>query len=402
MLGAIARGLSQITNLAPGADVAATVACFRALGVSIREVGPGAIAIDGRGWPGLRAAEHVLDAANSGTTLRLMSGLLAGRPFQTTISGDSSLRRRPMARVIEPLTHMGATIEADGGKAPLTIHGTRLTGINWRPPVASAQIKSALMFAGLSASGTTSVIEVQPTRDHSELAFPCFGLAVDVDADGLTVRVAGGQEAEAPHVAHLQVPGDPSTAAVWATAASALPGSTIVLRNVCLNPRRTGFISALTALGAEVSVNETHRSGGEAVGTLEISHRGHGSLTIGAADVPDLIDELPILAARAALGGELSVSGASELRVKESDRITALVSGLQALGVDADEHPDGFHVRGNRRPTGGIADAAHDHRLVMAFTIVGLGASGSTTITGAEAVAVSYPSFAADLALLTS
>ena len=400
MLGAIARGVTKITNLAPGADAAATIACFRALGVLIDQTAPNAIEIDGRGWAGLRVADASLDAANSGTTLRLMSGILAGRPLQVTMTGDESLRRRPMARVIEPLSRMGARIESDSGRAPLVIRGGGLEGIDWRPPVASAQIKSALMFAGLSATGTTRVTEVQATRDHSELAFPAFGLTAH--CDGLEIAVPGGQEASAASADALAVPGDPSTAAVWAAVAAALPGSSVTLLNVCLNPRRLGFVSALAELGASIEITETHRSGGERVGMLTVSHGGHGSLTLGAPDVPDLIDELPILAARAALGSELSVSGASELRVKESDRITALVSGLRALGVDAVELPDGFHVKGHRIPTGGVVDAAHDHRLVMAFALVGLGASGRTKITGADAVAVSYPSFARDLARLTS
>ena len=398
MLGAIARGATRITNLAPGADVAATIACFKALGVDVDQTARDGITIDGRGWSGLREATSVLDVANSGTTLRLISGLLAGRPLRTTLTGDASIRRRPMARIIEPLKAMGAAIESVSGTAPRVIRGGDLHGIDWQPPVASAQIKSALMLAGLSADGTTTVTEIQATRDHSERAFPAFGLTATVD--GRRVSVAGGQEATAATI--LEVPGDPSTAAVWATVAAALPGSSVILRNVCLNPRRLGFVGALRALGASVELNETHQSGGEDVGTITVTHSGHGSLTLGSSEVPDLIDELPILAARAALGGELSVSGAAELRVKESDRITALVSGLRSLGVDADERPDGFFVRGHKPPAGGIVDASHDHRLVMAFTLVGLGASGRTTITGADAVAVSYPAFTRDLATLSS
>jgi 3-phosphoshikimate 1-carboxyvinyltransferase len=331
--------------------------------------------------------------------MRLLAGLVAGRPFRTTIVGDESLQGRPMARVIAPLEAMGARINATNGRAPLVIEGGNLHGVTWTPTVPSAQVKSALMLAGLSASGDTTIQETQPTRDHSERAFPAFGLAVRIDAHG--VHVPGGQEARAPSQA-LAVPGDPSSAAVWAAAAAALPGSSVDLQGVLLSPRRLGFVRALQRLGAEISITEMAEVAGERVGSLRVSHGSHAHCTITAEEVPDLIDELPVLAARAALGGSLDVTGAAELRVKESDRITALVRGLRALGVTADERPDGFVIDGSRRPAGGTADAAGDHRLVMAFAIVGLGATGPTTILGADAVAVSYPDFARDLAGLVS
>ena len=352
--------------------------------------------------PSLSEPSGILDANNSGTTLRLTTGLVAGRPFRTALTGDESLRRRPMARVITPLEAMGARIHSSGGRAPLTIEGGPLTGIRWQPAVPSAQVKSALMLAALSASGETTIVESLPTRDHTEVAFPAFGLTVQVD--GNEIRVPGGQEPTAPSQP-LAVPGDPSSAAVWAAAAAARPGSTVRIDDVLLNPRRLGFVRALRAMGADITLTETNVVAGERVGSIEIRHAAHAAAVIGPADVPDLIDELPVLAARAALGGSLEVSGAAELRVKESDRITALVRGLTALGVDAQERPDGFVIHGSddsRRPTGGSVDAAGDHRLVMAFAIVGLGATGPTTIHGADAVAVSYPGFARDLAALTS
>jgi 3-phosphoshikimate 1-carboxyvinyltransferase len=403
ILGAIAAGRTSLTNLAPGADVASTADIFRALHVSITRVGPGAVHIDGRGWAGLREPLTVLDAGNSGTTLRLLTGLLAGGPFRAEMTGDASLRRRPMRRVIDPLTAMGASIESEGGRAPLRIDGRPLRGFDYTLPVPSAQVKSALMLAGLRASGSTRVIEPQATRDHSERAFPLFGLAVETERG--SIAVAGGQEATAPAASELAVPGDPSTAAIWAAAAAGLPGSSVTLTDVCLNPRRTGFLRALERMGARVEV-ELQRGGfdaasAEPTGTIRISHGGHASVVIAPDEVPDLIDELPVLAARAALGGSLEVTGASELRVKESDRISALVQGFRALGVAAEERPDGFVVTSARRPTGGTVDAALDHRLVMAFTIVALGATGPTTITGADAVAISYPAFARDLAALT-
>jgi 3-phosphoshikimate 1-carboxyvinyltransferase len=393
MLGAIASGRTTIAGLSTGADVAATADCFRALGVRITPA-DGTMTVDGHGRRGLRPSATPLDAVNSGTTMRLIAGILAGCPFQSIVTGDASLRRRPMRRIIDPLTAMGARIASDDGRAPLVIDGGTLAPIDWAPPVPSAQIKSAVMLAGLAASGTTTVREAVRTRDHTERAFPAFGLRLERDAT--SVRVPGPQEAIAPQTA-LAVPGDPSSAAVWAAAAAALPGSRVELRGVCLNPGRIGFLAALERLGARVAVRQEAESGGEPIGTIVVEHQGQGETVIGGDEVPGLIDELPVLAARAALGARLEVSGASELRVKESDRITALVSGFRALGVVADERPDGFVIDGARRPSGGQADAALDHRLVMAFAIVALGAAGPTTITGADVVAVSYPGFAADL-----
>ena len=399
MLGAISRGKTSITGLAPGADVAATMAAFRGLGVVVTATGPNAVRIDGSGWAGLKSPNGTLDAQNSGTTLRLMTGLLAGRPLSVSMTGDDSLKRRPMSRVVTPLEAMGARIETTNGRAPIAIHGGGLSGIEWQPPNPSAQVKSALMLAGLSASGVTTVVEPLETRDHSERAFPLFGLGAHVKSG--RISVAGGQEAVAPS-AILEVPGDPSSAAVWAAAAAALPGSSVRIDHVLLNPRRIGFINALRQMGADITVSASDERQNEVVGSVEVRHGSHGTCVIGEHAVPDLIDELPVLAARAALGGRLEVSGAGELRVKESDRISALVRGFHALGVDAEERPDGFVIDGSRRPTGGTVDAADDHRLVMAFTLVGLGATGSTLIHGADVVAVSYPDFARDLAALTA
>jgi 3-phosphoshikimate 1-carboxyvinyltransferase len=398
MLGAVARGVTDVTHLAPGADVASSIACMRALGATVETTGPGAVRIHGLGRRGLKSPRAPLDAGNSGTTMRLLAGLVAGHRFRCTLEGDESLSRRPMRRVIDPLTAMGARIGSNDGRAPLEIDGGDLTAIAWTPPVPSAQIKSAVLLAGLHAQGTTSVHEPLPTRDHTERMLRAFGLAVS--SNGHSCSIAGGQEALAPPGTHV-VPGDPSSAAVWAAAAAALPGSRVRLEGVCLNPYRLGFVRALEQLGASVELRPEQDEAGEIVGSVTVSHGSHQDAKIEAADVPSLIDELPVLAARAALGGHLEVTGAGELRVKESDRITALVTGFQALGVDARELPDGFVIDGSRRPTGGTADAASDHRLVMAFTLVGLGASGPTVVTGADVVAVSYPAFEIDLAALT-
>jgi 3-phosphoshikimate 1-carboxyvinyltransferase len=423
LLGAVARGarsgagsggggagggagggdVTTATHLAPGADVAATIACVRALGAEIEATGPDAIRVRGLGRRGLRSPSRELDAANSGTTMRLLAGLVAGHPFRTTLSGDASLRRRPMRRVIDPLTAMGARIASSDGRAPLVIDGGDLTSIAWRTEVASAQVKSAVLLAGLHARGTTSVEEPIPTRDHTERAFRAFGLDISVSAVGgptCSISVEGGQEARPP-LRPLRVPGDPSSAAVWAAAAAALPGSAVRIERVCLNPHRLGFARALERMGATVEVQVEDEEAGEAVGSIRVSHADHRATSIDPADVPSLIDELPVLAARAALGAGLEVTGAGELRVKESDRITALVAGLCALGVDARERPDGFIIDGRRQPRGGTADANGDHRLVMAFAIVALGASGPSIVTGADVVGVSYPSFGEDLTRLT-
>ena len=396
MLGAIARGRTSIVGLAPGADVASTAACLRTLGVHVMHGGDAAMDVAGSGWAGFQASAASLDAGNSGTSMRLLAGLVAGRPFRTVITGDASLSRRPMRRVLAPLSAMGARVTDSDGHAPISIEGGSLAGIAWDSPVPSAQVKSAIMLAALSASGTTVVTEPLRTRDHTERAFPAFGLSCETA--GMTISVPGSQQATAPREV-LRVPGDPSSAAVWAAAAAGLGGS-VRLENVCLNPRRIGFVRVLERMGARITIDEQRLVAGEPVGSLQIAHGAHLDAVITPEEVPDLVDELPVLAARAALGGSLSVSGASELRVKESDRITALVAGLRALGVEADERPDGFVVRGGVRPGGGTADAAGDHRLVMAFTVAALGARGPSRIEDAGAVAVSYPDFARDLARL--
>ena len=398
LLSALAQGRSVIAHLSSGADAAATMSCMRALGVDVIREGPDQVAVTGRGYLGWTPPRAPLDAMNSGTTMRLLAGLLAAHPFRSTLIGDASLQRRPMGRVIDPLAAMGARVGSHDGRAPLTIDGGALHGIHWTPPVPSAQIKSAVLLAGLHASGETEVTEPAATRDHTERALRLFGLTCEVE--GLAVRVAGGQRAT-PARAVLRVPGDPSSAAVWAAAATAIPGSSIRVHGVALNPHRLGFLAALTRLGAQVSVTQDSLEGAEPVGTIMVTYGDRRDTTIEAAEVPGLIDELPILAACAAAGRRLEVSGASELRVKESDRITALVTGLRALGVSADERPDGFVIDGRAQATGGRADAVGDHRLVMAFALVGLGASGPTLIDSADSVAVSYPTFARDLRQLT-
>lgn len=322
--------------------------------------------------------------------MRLLAGIVAGRPFASTMIGDASLSRRPMRRVIEPLELMGARIEATDGRPPLIIHGAKLHAIQYRPSVPSAQVKSAVLLAGLGADGVTSVSEPAQTRNHTELAFTTFG--VDVSVDGLTVSVAGGQPLDAQT---LTVPGDFSSAAFWMVAAAAHPGSRVEIDDVGLNPTRTALIDVLRRFGARVTVRSSGVSAGEPRGSIVVEGDRTGAIDIAPDEVPGLIDELPAIAALAAHGGEVRVRGAGELRVKESDRIAALVAGFRALGVDADEQPDGFTIGGRRSgsPAGGVAEARGDHRMAMAFAIAALAATGPSTINGADVVGISYPGF---------
>ncbi|MBZ5559592.1 MAG: 3-phosphoshikimate 1-carboxyvinyltransferase [Acidobacteriia bacterium] len=392
LLAALADGRSSFTNFAPGADCRSTLACLRHLGVEITEGPARAVVVVGRGFGQLRSPDGPLDAGNSGTTLRLLAGVLAGHAFTSTLVGDASLSRRPMRRVIAPLERMGARIEATDGHPPLVVHGGPLRAIEHRPETPSAQVKSAVLLAGLHADGTTTVVEPAATRDHTERALRAFGGTVGVD--GLAVSVSGGQRLSAQT---LTIPGDFSSAAFWLVAAAALPGSHVIVEDVGLNPSRSALLDVLRRFGARVQVDVTATEAGEPRGVVTVEHDRTGSLEIAPIEVPGLIDELPAIAALAAHGGEVSVRGASELRVKESDRIAALVAGLRALGIDADERADGFVVRGPAsgmgRPRGGVADARGDHRMAMAFAIAALGAETPSRIDGADAVGISYPGF---------
>jgi 3-phosphoshikimate 1-carboxyvinyltransferase len=323
----------------------------------------------------------------------MLAGVVAAHPFVSTLVGDRSLSRRPMRRIIGPLSMMGAHIEAAGGdRPPLTIHGSDLEGINFMADVPSAQVKSAVLLAGLQAEGRCQVTELTPTRDHTERALTAFG--VTVGRAGHTVSVNGGQRLQP---VNARVPGDISSAAFPAVAAAALAGSDITIDGVGLNPTRTALLKVLQRFGVRVEVEQTDVWQGEPVGRIRVIPQDLGFVELGADIVPSVIDELPVLAVLATAEGELRVTGASELRVKESDRIAALVAGLRALGADADELPDGFHVRSRGRLTGGLVHAHGDHRLVMAFAIAGLTAAAPVTIEGADAAAVSYPSFFEDL-----
>ena len=376
-----------------GGDCASTLACLRGLGVAVERTGQDAdglqLAVTGRGLRRLLPPSAVLDAGNSGSTMRMLAGILAAQPFKTVITGDESLQRRPMRRVIVPLERMGARIESLDGRPPLVIHGAAdLQPLDFTPEVPSAQVKSAVLLAGLHAPGITRVQETLPTRDNTERALEAFGVQVNREAHA--VAVAGGQRLTAQA---LDVPGDISSAAFWMCAAASLSGSEIVITHVGLNPTRTGIIDVLRRFGADVMIEEDGTRRGEPMGTIVVRHRGVGSVVIAPDEVPGVIDELPVLAALATHGGELLVTGAAELRVKESDRISALADGFRKMGAAIDELPDGFHVDGRHRLRGGDVHARNDHRLAMAFAVAALGATGPTTIEDAGAAAVSYPAF---------
>ena len=407
LLAALAEGQSELTNFAPGADCRSTLTCLERLGIDLTIRSGGSVTLLGRGVGRLSSPAGPLDAGNSGTTMRLMTGILAGHLFSSRFVGDASLSSRPMRRVIQPLERMGARIDSIDGHAPLDVHGARLHAIRHQPDVPSAQVKSAVLLAGLHAEGVTSVAEPAATRDHTERALTAFGGTVSVN--GLTVAVSGAQRLGGRR---LSVPGDFSSAAFWLVAAAAIPGSRIEIDQVGLNPSRTALLDVLRRFGARVEVETTAADGGEPQGTVSVAHDQVRPIEIGPGEIPGLIDELPAIAALAAHGGHVVVSGAAELRVKETDRIAALVAGFRAIGLDADERPDGFVVAGgasgragkgsrDRPRGGGVADARGDHRMAMAFAIAALAADTPTTIDGAGVVVISYPGFFETLAQLT-
>jgi 3-phosphoshikimate 1-carboxyvinyltransferase len=395
LVAAFADGPSTLLNYAPGADCRSTLACLRGLGLDVQEHADGSATVVGRGLNGFRSPSGPLDAGNSGTTMRMLAGILAGQTFPSVLVGDESLSKRPMRRVIEPLSQMGGRIIATDGHAPLRIQGAPLRAISFEPSVPSAQVKSAVLFAGLYAEGDTSVVQPAETRDHTERALQAFGISVDVH--GRTVTIRGGQHAFPQTVA---IPGDFSSAAFWLVAAAALPGSRIEIDNLGLNPTRTALLGVLRRFGAHVIVEEAGTAAGEPHGRVVVEADRAGDVSIAPEEVPGLIDELPAIAALAAHGGSVTVRGARELRVKESDRIETLVAGFRALGITADELEDGFTIHGSGQPAGGVADARGDHRMAMSFAIAALSGRTPSTIDGADSVAISYPAFFDTLARL--
>jgi len=404
LLASIARGASRITGFASSADCRATVDCIRKLGIVVHEDPVSGLVIHGEGLFGYRPEQSIvhLDAGNSGSTIRMLSGLLAGQRFTSVITGDASLRRRPMARIIEPLGLMGARIEATAANlAPLTIHGRNLQSINYASPVASAQVKTCVLFAGLLAEGSTVVSEPAVSRNHTELMLREFGATVDDSKLG-TVSVDGLRELTP---LDYRVPGDLSSAAFFIAAASVLPDSSLVLREVNLNPTRTAFVDVLKELGANVITGDDRAQHGELVGDIVVSSARlrsarRGTLLSGAI-IPNLIDEVPILAVVATqVEGRVEIRDARELRIKESDRIRTVAEGIRSLGGEIEEFEDGFAINGPQKLRGGRVKTAGDHRIAMAFAIAGLIAEGTTEIIDADCASVSFPEFYDSLAML--
>lgn len=393
MLAAIADGESRIYNYSTGADCQSTLDCLAALGVSwefVHEEGRRVLVVRGKGLHGLQTPTQTLDAGNSGSTMRMLSGILAAQPFTTRITGDESLRKRPMRRIMTPLREMGARIEAIGGQLPpLEIHGGPLHAIDYQVPVASAQVKSCVLLAGLYAGGETIVHEPLSTRDHTEVALRELG--ADIAVEPGTIRIRGGS---ALHSKPLAVPGDLSSAAFFLIAALIVPGSNLVLPNVGLNPTRTALLDVLSAMGAHIKIPHIEQINGELIGTLEIrSGRVRGGIIEGATTAA-VIDEIPALAILGALSEEgLIVRNAAELRVKETDRIESIALNLRRMGASVETREDGFEVPGRQQFRAAAILSGGDHRIAMAFSIAALVADEASLIEDAEAASVSYPEF---------
>ena len=386
ILGALATGTSEIEGALDADDCRSTANALAALGARIRASGE-RMQVTGAH---LHAPVAALDLGNSGTGLRLLTGLLAGQSFRATLTGDDSLRRRPMRRVAEPLELMGARIETTDGYAPVTVTGAALHGIDYTLPVASAQVKSAILIAGLQARGTTRVCEPARSRDHTERMLPALGCVPEIGGDEVCVR--GPVQLRA---ARLRVPGDFSSAAFLIVAATLIPGSTLEIRDVGLNPTRTGLLEVLRAMGARIEPCNVREENGEPIGDLRVQSAPLRGIEVDPSIVPRAIDELPVLFVAAATArGRTRVRGAAELRVKESDRIAAMASGLRALGIEAVEHPDGMEVEGGSL-SGGAVSSHGDHRVAMAFAVAGQAARAPVRIRDTANVATSFPGFAA-------
>ncbi len=389
MLAALANGRGEITGFLPGEDCLSTMKAFQQLGIPIERTGETTVIIEGKRGH-FTAPSGDIDCGNSGTTMRLMCGILAAQPFRSRLVGDASLSKRPMKRVIDPLTQMGAKITAEGehGSAPLVIEGGPLQGIEYTSPVASAQVKSAVLLAGLFAKGTTTVTEPVLSRDHTERMLAWH--LVCPERNGLAVSVSGGQTLESRDFA---VPGDISSAAFWLVAAAAQPGSHLLIKNVGLNPARTGVLAVLIRMGAHVS-EIVENAECEPSGTVEVRGTKLRATTIGGAEIPNVIDELPILAVAAALAaGRTIIRDAHELRVKETDRIAAVAKNLRAFGVQVDEKEDGMEIEGGAKLRGAAVESFGDHRIAMASAILATFADGTSHIRDTACVDTSYPGF---------
>jgi len=392
MLAGIAEGTSRLENYSTGADCASTLACMRSLGVPWEGKDGNAIEVQGRGLS-LAPPTAALDCGNSGSTMRMLSGIVAGQKFTSEMVGDESLSRRPMARVITPLTSMGAQIESQAGRPPLRITGAALKAIDYTMPVASAQVKSCLLFAGLFADGETRIEESLRTRDHGELALRAFGAKIDHKSNGTEniVRIRGDQRLRG---IKARIPGDLSSAAFFLCAAALFPGSQLNVPGLLMNPTRARLLDVLMQIGLRITVTQLDEIHGELVGSLQVEGGSLTQATIAGADSAALIDEIPVLAAIAPYTERgIEVRDANELRVKESDRIAAVATNLRLMGAQVEEREDGLTIPGGQTLHGAELDSFGDHRIAMAFAVAALRAHGETVIRGAEAAAISYPAF---------
>ncbi|SFC25198.1 MULTISPECIES: 3-phosphoshikimate 1-carboxyvinyltransferase [Bacillaceae] len=390
MFGSLAKGTTKITNFLLGEDCLSTIACFRKLGVQI-EVSEDEVVVYGKGIEGLKEAHEVLDVGNSGTTARLMMGILSGLPFHSVIIGDESIGKRPMKRVTKPLKMMGTSIDGreDATYTPISIRGGSLNSISYASPVSSAQVKSSILLAGLFANGTTTVTEPEKSRDHTERMLKAFGCELVVD--GNKVSINGNQELTATDVI---VPGDISSAAFFLVAGSIVPNSEILLKNVGVNPTRTGILTVLERMGANITLEDEKVVNGEPIANIRVKSSNLKATVIGGAEIPTCIDELPILALAAALAdGETIIKDAEELRVKETDRIQTVVTELTNLGVSIEATKDGMIIQGNSSLIGANVNSHGDHRMGMMLSIAALLAKGDTIIENTECIAVSFPNF---------
>ncbi|MEK6301155.1 MAG: 3-phosphoshikimate 1-carboxyvinyltransferase [Acidobacteriota bacterium] len=403
LVAAIADGASRIGGFSSSADCQTTLECIERLGIKL-ERSPEALIVHGKGLFGFQPAKRpvLLQAGNSGSTIRMLSGLLAGQRFESEIDGDKSLRRRPMTRIIDPLTWMGARVQATNGNPPLRILGQRLRGITYRSPVASAQVKSCVLLAGLLAEGITTLTEPALSRNHTELMLKEFGARIETKPENAWSVEGGGRL----NPIDYQVPGDVSSAAFLIAAAVALPDSKVVLRGVGLNPTRTAFLDVLLELGASVTTHNLEVRHGEPVGDIHAAstelRTPSRKMTLSGGVIANIIDEVPILAVLATkVAGRIEVRDARELRVKESDRIRTIVDGIRSMGGEIEEFEDGFAISGPQRLRGGTVESAGDHRIAMAFAVAGLLAEGTTQILDADCASVSFPYFYESLASLT-
>ena len=399
MFGALAKGTTSITNFLKGADCLSTISCFEKMGIEIEQL-PSEILIHGKGLHGLKAPETVLDAGNSGTTTRLLSGILAGQSFSTTLTGDASIQKRPMTRIITPLSQMGGQIESTSGNgcAPLKITGHSLKPIHYLSPVSSAQVKSCGLLAGMYADGITKVTEPYLSRNHSELMLSSFG--ADITSKGTTASITGNPVLEGQKVI---VPGDISSAAYFIAAGLLIPDSEILIKDVGINPTRDGILKVCENMGADIQLLNKKEYGKEPVADLLVKHSTLKGTVIEGGLIPTLIDELPIIAVMAAFAkGTTVIRNAQELKVKESNRLDIIVQHLTAMGADITPTEDGMEIHGGKSLKGAVLDSHMDHRIAMSFAVAGMAAEGETEILNASCVDISYPEFYQDMARISA